>query len=754
MKAGTIIALLAAAGGLFGQGVPTIAAVLSTTPFAPGVGNRLCPGLLARVQGTNLGTSTSIAVTVAGKAAAVLQASNTLLTIEIPIDAPAPGPTTITVGSSAPFSITLSVLAPGIQVDPSTGFAIATHTDKTPVDQSHPALSGETIYLFAVGLGQTNPVVPTGTPSPGSPATVNSVVAVAVDGQLVTVLSAVLVTNQVAQYQVTVKLPQSNIPSGLQPVQIVVTSAAGTQYGSNIADMSYLAQNGPPAPALTVQNNYSYLLPGVPNYGIAQGAIFIIKGNNLATTSTGLQNAPLQTTLNGVTINVTIQGTTVHPPIYYLTPTQIGAVLPSSTPVGDGQISVVNSAFNIGPVPIHVVQSAFGLVTLNGAATGMAAMYDVNFNYILFNNAVHPGEYVNLFGSGIGPSPDSDQNTITAPTNLLGRFPIQVMVGGKAAQVTYAGRTIYPGLDQVQIVVPAGIQPGCYVGVVVRTGNIVSNFASIPITTSGRVCSEPVLGIPASTMQTLLSQGTFTMGRISLTESTSSGSIMDQLDSSFSMTSAAAFSATDLNLPSIGSCTVYSFSGSDNGPAGPLPNNVKLNAGPLLNILGPNGATSVSYQNGRYNATVGGGSLPIFISKGPGIYSFDNAAGGPDLGPFRANATMASGVNPTWLNQSTISTVSLSTGVTVTWPNTGSSAYVLISGSSATSSGATFTCTAAITDGQFAIPQEVLLSLPSSALGSVLSVGFYSVPQPFTASGLDLGLPSVSLKYVSSVNYQ
>jgi hypothetical protein len=44
-----------------------------------------------------------------------------------------------------------------------------------------------------------------------------------------------------------------------------------------------------------VQNNYSYLLPGNPNYGIAQGSIFIVKGANLANTSTGLQNTPLKT---------------------------------------------------------------------------------------------------------------------------------------------------------------------------------------------------------------------------------------------------------------------------------------------------------------------------------------------------------------------------------------------------------------------------------------------------------------------------
>jgi hypothetical protein len=417
----------------------------------------------------------------------------------------------------------------------------------------------------------------------------------------------------------------------------------------------------------------------------------------------------------------------------------------------------VNNGLNIGPATIHVVQSAFGLLTLNNAGTGMAAMYDANFNYILFNNAVHPGEYVNLWGSGIGPSPDSDQNPISAPTNLVGRFPIAVTIGGQPAPITYAGRSIYPGLDQIQIVVPPSVQPGCYVEVLVRTGNIVSNFGSIPITTSGRTCSEPLLGMPASTMQTLMSQSSFKMGHIFLTETAAtSAPTMDQLDASFSATTPATFSATDLNLPSIGSCSVYSFNGSDNGPAGPLPNNVKLNPGPLLNIAGPNGKTSVPFQNGSYNATVGGGSLPPFILKGSGVYNFDNApSGGPDVGPFNASASFGNGITPTWLNQGGISTVNLANGATVTWPAASGPAYVLIGGSSAgTSVGSTFTCAAPLSAGQFTIPQEVLLSLPPSFGTGTLTMGFYSLPQTFTASGLDFALADVSVVNVSAVNYQ
>jgi hypothetical protein len=39
-------------------------------------------------------------------------------------------------------------------------------------------------------------------------------------------------------------------------------------------------------------NNYSYTLLGLPNYGIAQGSIFVIFGSNFSSTQTPLQSPP------------------------------------------------------------------------------------------------------------------------------------------------------------------------------------------------------------------------------------------------------------------------------------------------------------------------------------------------------------------------------------------------------------------------------------------------------------------------------
>jgi uncharacterized protein (TIGR03437 family) len=144
---------------------------------------------------------------------------------------------------------------------------------------------------------------------------------------------------------------------------------------------TYGAASAPAGPAITgVQNNYSFILPGLPNYGIAPGSIFIITGTDLANPGPAVlqSSAPpgIQTTLNGASISVTVGGVTTHPAMYYAIPTQIAAVLPSSTPVGTGTITVTYNGTPSSQEPIVVVPTALGLDTYYGAGTGLAVATD------------------------------------------------------------------------------------------------------------------------------------------------------------------------------------------------------------------------------------------------------------------------------------------------------------------------------------------------------------------------------------------
>src|ERR1035438_6606257 len=75
--------------------------------------------------------------------------------------------------------------------------------------------------------------------------------------------------------------------------------------------MMFAASSVAQQPVITgLLNNYSFVQPGLPNYGIAQGSIFDIFGTNLAGGYTPLQSVPLTTTLLGVSANVMVNGVT------------------------------------------------------------------------------------------------------------------------------------------------------------------------------------------------------------------------------------------------------------------------------------------------------------------------------------------------------------------------------------------------------------------------------------------------------------
>lgn len=91
-----------------------------------------------------------------------------------------------------------------------------------------------------------------------------------------------------------------------------------------------------------------------------------------------------------------------------------------------------------------------------------------------------------LYGTGVGPTP-GDETGAQTQTNLT-IVPIIVEIGGKPAQVLYRGRTVFPGLDQINIVVPDGVGFGCGVSVAVSSGTMVGNFTTIPVAATGNTC--------------------------------------------------------------------------------------------------------------------------------------------------------------------------------------------------------------------------------------------------------------------------
>jgi uncharacterized protein (TIGR03437 family) len=81
--------------------------------------------------------------------------------------------------------------------------------------------------------------------------------------------------------------------------------------------------------------------PGSLTYGTAQGSIFIVYGSAMGPSAIVVGTTlPLQTTLSGTSIQVTVGGTTVNALMVYTLESQLAAVLPSNTPVGTGTLTV------------------------------------------------------------------------------------------------------------------------------------------------------------------------------------------------------------------------------------------------------------------------------------------------------------------------------------------------------------------------------------------------------------------------------
>jgi uncharacterized protein (TIGR03437 family) len=543
--------------------------------------------------------------------------------------------------------------------------------------------------------------------------------------------------------------------------KIEVTSTATSGQSLAIKFTTYGATGsgggGGTSPTISsIYNNYGGVAQGLPNYGIAPGALFVIAGSGLANTTTPLQSsaAPgLQTTLSGVTVTVSVGGTTLDCPLYYLSPTQIDAVLPGKTPVGIGTIVVTNNGTKSSAATLVVTQSAFGLLYYNGT---LAATYDAGNALITSSNAANPGQTIAIWGSGVGNDPADDDKVYPQGQNNLANIAMQAYVGGLPATIVYRGRSQYPGVDQIVLTIPTNVTPGCWVSLAIVSGtpSIVSNGTTIPIAASGKTCSEPNSIFSSSVFQSLLGKTTIRTGSLILGQTTTIGGTTPVAN--FAGGTFQSFTPTSFtninggNSVSTGSCLVTNTNFSTT-----LASTTPLDAGTSINATGPQGSLALSKLSfgGQqiYTAT----TVPAnFIPAAGGSFTYDNGNGGADVGHFNTATNFPA--NFSWTNASAVTAINRTQGVTVNWSGGAPGVTVTISGSAAStvngsSVTGSFTCQAPLSAGTFTVPPPVLLALPSGS-GTLLLTDNTN-PQTFTASGLDVGYTLNTAGFTENVNY-
>ncbi len=538
----------------------------------------------------------------------------------------------------------------------------------------------------------------------------------------------------------------------------------------------------------SIVNNASYLTPPVDsgnkpigNDVIAQGSIFVVFGTGIGpATLTYPAGLPLPTSVpetNGTSISVSSGGQKVDAYIVYTSALQVGAILPSNTPVGDASVTITYNGQSSAAFKISVAQSRLGIFTSNGQGYGTAAaQHGVDSSPILMSKAAHPGETVVLYGSGLGPITTPDN---IAPGTVQVGDNVVVTIAGEVVKPDYAGRSpSFAGLDQIDFKIPADVVTGCYVPVSVTASNQVSQDFVLPVAKNGADACTHIFGLSASALATLDSGGTVNVGLFQVLRAyvaalggpvEGAGGLFDNANASavFNMYNLipVAYGAVSYPAP-LNKCVVIDQVNTSGGFSLPpfneiggtelIPNSI------TLSINGPGGANALILRQ------TDGGYVSAFIPPilGPGSWTI-SGTGGTDVGAFSATITLPDNLN--WTNAGNFSSVPQA-DLTIAW--TGGTApgspIVTVYGNSTVvdpsdpskSSGKSFYCAAPATAGKFVVPAAVRKQLPSASTGEtafgslgIASGGFATFKAPLTKGTLDAGVIDYGEAYVLSVKY-
>lgn len=484
-----------------------------------------------------------------------------------------------------------------------------------------------------------------------------------------------------------------------------------------------LAQGGPFVFRGGVVNAASFTANLLPGGGIAQGSIFTIFGRGLGPSApTQVSAFPLGKDLAGVSITVRKGATQLSAIPVFVLNSQINAIMPSATPLGNVSLRVTYNGQNSNWVPVRVVDHAPGVFTATGLGRGGAIFQ----NYVSASSqpinsgltAATPGQAGTLWLTGAGAISGSDSDT--PPVGNL-PYKVEIFVGGRpVTNVAYSGRAPgISGLDQFVFYLPDDAPSGCYVPVYVRVAGAVSNAATMAVMPQPGACSDTHNPISAALFKggkivhSLLSRGSVSAGQfagINVAVSVDEASVRAMEESG----SPYAFDPF-LSLPPQGACTSYNLSGnilasglmmSSAGRA--------LDLGALSANLNGKTVSLAAQQPGLYNSILGGGdaTTPLFFGSGtPSLH----AAGGADGKSFDVPVSAGASLSPAKLDA--LTSIVRGSSASISWTSQPGVSAMVIGGvyDKASNSSGLFLCVSAPGASSLTVPDYALANLPASS---------------------------------------
>jgi uncharacterized protein (TIGR03437 family) len=204
---------------------------------------------------------------------------------------------------------------------------------------------------------------------------------------------------------------------------------------------------------------------------VAPGSIvtaFPLFGSSLATSAASAASAVWPTTLGGATVTVRDSSGTSRPaPIAYASAGQLNYQVPVDTASGYATVTIAAGGTNMtGAINVLDAYPNLFLADSRGGAAGQV--------FRLRGTQ----QTVEAIASAIDLGPTGDQVYVVVYATGLGKAggTATATVGGLDATVAYAGaQGVYPGLDQINVLLPRGLAGKGRVPVVVTAGGKPSN---------------------------------------------------------------------------------------------------------------------------------------------------------------------------------------------------------------------------------------------------------------------------------------
>ncbi len=163
---------------------------------------------------------------------------------------------------------------------------------------------------------------------------------------------------------------------------------------------------------------------------------------------------------NAAAVSVSVGGAAayVFPTI---TANQFSVVLPTTIPVGATTLTV--TVGGVASAPFNITLSAYSPSFLipNGAASGLAAVYESTGNTLVTQTApAHPGDLLYVYAIGLGATTPPFTPGVTAAGTAPTAATPTLTVGGVAAKIAFSGlpQGIAGGLYQINFTAPQGVQ--------------------------------------------------------------------------------------------------------------------------------------------------------------------------------------------------------------------------------------------------------------------------------------------------------